>query len=182
MVTYFDQYQKATNSSPWTLRGNSYLGLSRFYSDAAAGTLPEVSYIVGPAELSERYPYLPIDGAWLQRKVVESIIDGAAYNETVLIISYDGKQPTPESTWLSIKLNRIQRSEAMGEGYVFTEHADRNSQIIFVEKWPTAIGKGVQSREVNIWRHQHISDLTKAFDFDHVSVAGILDESEFASF
>jgi hypothetical protein len=122
MVTYFDQYQKATNSSPWTLRGNSYLGLSRFYSDAAAGTLPEVSYIVGPAELSERYPYLPIDGAWLQRKVVESIIDGAAYNETVLIISYDGKQPTPESTWLSIKLNRIQRSEAMGNTSHLSTH------------------------------------------------------------
>ena len=59
MLAYFDQYQKATNSSPLTQRGNTYLGLDRFYADAVAGTLPQVSYIVGPAELSEHYPYLP---------------------------------------------------------------------------------------------------------------------------
>ena len=90
MLAYFDQYQKANKSSPLTSRGNSYLGLDRFYSDAANGTLPQVSYIVGPAELSEHYPYLPSDGAWLQRKVVEAVAEGLAYNETVLMISYDG--------------------------------------------------------------------------------------------
>jgi len=92
MLACFDQYQKASDDSPLTLKGNSYLGLKQFYDDAAAGTLPQVSYIVGPAELSEHYPYLPSDGAWLQRQVVEAVANSPAYNETVLMISYDGTE------------------------------------------------------------------------------------------
>jgi phospholipase C len=91
-LPYFQQYQDAPESSPLTQRGNSYLGLEQFYADAAAGTLPLISYIVGPAELSEHYPYLPSDGAWLQRQVVEAVVNGKAYNETALIIMYDGKR------------------------------------------------------------------------------------------
>ncbi len=67
-----------------------YIGLDKFYSDAAAGTLPQVSYIIGPTELSEHPPYQPKDGAWLQQQVVNAVIKGKAYNETALIISYDG--------------------------------------------------------------------------------------------
>ena len=67
-----------------------YIGLDKFYSDAAAGTLPQVSYIIGPTELSEHPPYQPRDGAWLQQQVVNAVTKGKAYNETVLIISYDG--------------------------------------------------------------------------------------------
>jgi phospholipase C len=65
------------------------LGWINFYSDAAAGTLPQVSWIVGPAELSEHATYGPQDGAWLQRQIVGAVVNGAAYNETVLMISYD---------------------------------------------------------------------------------------------
>jgi hypothetical protein len=67
------------------------LGLDQFYSDAAAGTLPQVSYIIGPMELSEHPPYMPKDGAWLQRQVAEAVINSPKYNSTVLMISYDGK-------------------------------------------------------------------------------------------
>lgn len=69
----------------------AYVGLDKFYADAAAGTLPRVSYIIGPAELSEHPPYQPRDGAWLQRKVVEAVVNGKNYKNTALIISYDGK-------------------------------------------------------------------------------------------
>ena len=71
MLAYFKQYQDVSNdpSNPLTKNGNSYIGLDRFYEDAAAGTLPRVSYIIGPAELSEHYPYLPKDGGWLIGKV-----------------------------------------------------------------------------------------------------------------
>jgi phospholipase C len=69
----------------------AYVGLDKFYADAAAGTLPQVSYIIGPAELSEHPPYQPRDGAWLQRKVVEAVVNGKNYKNTALIISYDGK-------------------------------------------------------------------------------------------
>jgi phospholipase C len=45
--------------------------------------------MVGPAELSEHATYGPQDGAWLQRQIVEAVVNGAGYNETVLMISYD---------------------------------------------------------------------------------------------
>ena len=70
-----------------TKTGGSYIGLDKFYKDARAGTLPMISYIIGPAEPSEHPPYLPSDGALLINQVVGAVTQGAAYNETVLMIS-----------------------------------------------------------------------------------------------
>ncbi len=39
--------------SQLTIHGNSFPGLDRLWSDAATGTLPQVSWIVGPAGLNE---------------------------------------------------------------------------------------------------------------------------------
>lgn len=89
LIDSFYQYQNAPPDSPLVIKGASYPGLDKFYSDAANGTLPLVSYIVGPAELSEHATYGPADGAWLQRQIVEAVVNGAHYNETVLMISYD---------------------------------------------------------------------------------------------
>lgn len=91
MLAYFVQYQNAPNGTALREKGNSYLGLNSFYEKARNGTLPQVSWIVGPAELSEHPPYMPSDGAWLQKQVVEAVTSGAAYNETALFITYDGK-------------------------------------------------------------------------------------------
>jgi phospholipase C len=91
MLAYFEQYQNAPNGSALMEKGNSYPGLAKFYEDAKKGTLPQVSYIIGPAELSEHYPYLPSDGAWLQKQVVDAVMNGPAYKETALFITYDGK-------------------------------------------------------------------------------------------
>jgi phospholipase C len=79
-------------------KGESYPGLDAFYEDAARGTLPQVSYIVGPQELSEHPPNRPVDGAWLQQQVVEAVVNSPKYKETVLIISYDGKTNLPFSS------------------------------------------------------------------------------------
>ena len=51
MLPYFKQYQEASHNEddPLTKYGNSYIGLDRFYDDAAAGILPMISVIVGPA-------------------------------------------------------------------------------------------------------------------------------------
>ena len=53
MLAYFEQYQAVANdtNNPLTKYGNSYVGLEQFYSDAKAGTLPMVSYIIGPEEV-----------------------------------------------------------------------------------------------------------------------------------
>lgn len=91
MLAYFEQYQKAPNSSALHIKGNSYPGLDAFYANASAGTLPQVSWIIGPQEQAEHPPNMPKDGAWLHQQVVEAITSSPAYNETVLVISYDGE-------------------------------------------------------------------------------------------
>lgn len=92
-LAWFQQYQLAPNNSQLAIHGMTFLGLDTFYAQAASGTLPEISYIVGPAELSEHPPYQPKDGAWLQRAVAEAVINSPKYKNTVLIISWDGKIP-----------------------------------------------------------------------------------------
>ena len=193
-LTSFVQYQNAPPDSPLTIHGNSFPGLDKFYSDAAAGTLPEVSWIIGPAELSEHPPFTPRDGAWLQKQIVDAVVNGSSYNNTVVIISYDetggwGDHVTPfhspEGTpgeWLNdpygifgetytgpgFRLPFYIISPWTRGGHVFTEHADHNSQILFVEQWLEAIGyHGVQTDQMPSWRRGHISNLLNAFDFEH---------------
>ena len=67
----------------------SYIGLQQFYDDAKNGNLPMISYIIGPAELSEHPPYQPKDGGWLQQQVVNAVVTGKNYDKTALIISFD---------------------------------------------------------------------------------------------
>lgn len=98
-LAYFKQYQDADERSPLDMRGNSYIGLDQFYEDAANGDLPQISIIIGPAELSEHSPFLPKDGAWLQKQVVDAVVNGPEYHETALIISYDGKKAAGSSTF-----------------------------------------------------------------------------------
>ncbi|RDL41464.1 putative Non-hemolytic phospholipase C [Venustampulla echinocandica] len=193
-LAYFDQYQRANEDSPLNLHGNSYIGLDQFYEDAANGTLPQISIIIGPAELSEHSPYLPGDGAWLQKQVVEAVVNGPAYHETALIISYDevggyGDHVTPfhapkgtPGEWIDDPYGLVGEtpigpgfrlpfyiiSPWTRGGHVFTEHADHNSQILFIEEWLEATGKkNIRSKEMSPWRREHMSNLLYAFDFEH---------------
>ena len=52
---------------------------------------------------------------------------------------------------------------------VFTERADHNSQILFVEQWLTARGyKNIQTDQMVPWRREHMSNLVNALDLDNV--------------
>ncbi|KAG5977891.1 hypothetical protein E4U55_006456 [Claviceps digitariae] len=192
MLAYFEQYQVAKYGSALRNKGNSYSGLDAFYQAAAKGTLPQVSWVVGPQELSEHPPNMPKDGAWLQKKVVDAITNSPAYNETVLIISYDEQGGwadhvvpvvAPKGTageWLKDPYNQF-GDVPLGPGWrvpkyiispwtrggnVFTEFADHTSDIQFVEQWAAMQGyKGVYTEALTPWRRQHMSDLVNAFDF-----------------
>lgn len=219
-LAWFKQYQVASNSSALSERGMVFNGLSTFYESAAAGTLPQVSYIIGPTELSEHPPYAPHDGAWLQKQVVDAVTSSPAYNKTVLIISYDetggfGDHVTPYHSpvgtpgeWLEDPYSEFGYTYA-GPGYrlpfyivspwtrggaVFTEHADHNSQILFIEQWLASKGLDVVTDQMVPWRRQHMSDLVSAFDFQnpdcsipdvpdtaapHKNAAGVYDGSSF---
>ncbi|KAF2482894.1 putative non-hemolytic phospholipase C precursor [Neohortaea acidophila] len=192
-LAWFQQFQQAPNGSALNKQGMSYIGLESFYKDAAAGTLPQVSYIIGPAELSEHPPYQPKDGAWLQQKIVDTVTSSPLYNNTVLIISYDetggwGDHVVPYHSpsgtpgeWIQdpygeagyvytgpgFRLPFYIISPWTRGGYVYTGKSDHNSQIKFVEEVFAAKGKNVKTPVMNAWRREFMSDLTLAFDFEH---------------
>ncbi|KAJ5131342.1 Phosphoesterase [Penicillium bovifimosum] len=193
-LAWFQQFQNASKDSPRAQKGMSFVGLDSFYQAAANGTLPEVSFIVGPAELSEHPPYMPKDGAWLQKKVVDAVTKSPKYNSTLLMISYDetggfGDHVTPfhspkdtPGDWMQDPMGLFS-DIFVGPGFrvpfymispwtrgnrVFTERADHNSQILFVEEWLTARGHtNIRTDQMVPWRRQHMSNLVNALDLNH---------------
>ncbi|WFD34154.1 phospholipase C [Malassezia cuniculi] len=193
-LTQWQVYQDAPKDSELAVRGISYPGLDKFYADAAAGKLPAVSYIVAPMQLSEHPPFTPQDGAWLQRKVAEAVLNSPAYSKTALIVSYDETGGWADhvmaphaakgtaAEWMEDPMDAKYGMQPIGPGFrlpfyivspwtrrggVFTEHSAHESQIMFLEEWATAHGKGFHVKEMNQWRRAQLSNLVKAFDFAH---------------
>ncbi|KAJ5914606.1 Phospholipase C [Penicillium tannophilum] len=193
-LAWFKNFQEASSASELAERGLSYKGLDAFYDAAANGTLPMISFIVGPTELSEHPPNLPSAGGWLQKQVVDAVVNGAAYNTTALMVSYDetggfGDHVVPfhsengtTGEWIEDPYGKFGYTYT-GPGFrvpfyiispwtrggrVFTERADHNSQILFLEEWLTAKGyNNVTTEYMEPWRRQHMSNLVNAFDFSN---------------
>ena len=92
---YFQAFQEAAVNSSLYQRGLTFdgnNGLAAFQSAAASGTLPEVSWVFPPGALQEHSPNAPNDGAWFINQIVDAAIHGKNYNETIVMINYDGKQ------------------------------------------------------------------------------------------
>ncbi|RFU81928.1 non-hemolytic phospholipase c precursor [Trichoderma arundinaceum] len=189
----FEQFQNAAPGSSLYNRGMKGLSLDTFYAQAANGTLPEVSYIVAPMELSEHPPFSPHDGAWLQYQVAQAVLHSPKYHRTALLVSYDetggwfdhvDPYRSPKGTsgeWINDPYGQVGYT-FVGPGFrlpfyiispwtrnggVFTAHSDHNSQIKFIEKWQAAKGRNVTTDQMVWWRRNHMSDLTDAFDFDN---------------
>lgn len=192
-LAWFGQYQKAPKGSALYNKGMAGQTLQAFYDRAANGTLPAVSFIVGPTQLSEHPPYSPNDGAWLQRQIAQAVISSPKYSKTALIVSYDetggwydhlAPFHSPENTaaeWIQDPYSG-QGNTFVGPGFrvpfyivspftrkggVYTEHTDHTSQIKFVEKWQAAKGKNVVTPEIPAWRRSAMGDLVGAFDFEN---------------
>ncbi|KAI5476592.1 phosphoesterase family-domain-containing protein [Pseudohyphozyma bogoriensis] len=83
------EYQPTANASslvatanlsyPYLANSDMLGGLIAFEKAAAEGTLPAVSYIIGPS----------VDGAWYTRRIIEAVQKSPKYSKTVLINSYD---------------------------------------------------------------------------------------------
>ncbi|KAJ5465762.1 hypothetical protein N7530_009549 [Penicillium desertorum] len=185
-LAWFQQFQTASKNSPLAKKGMSFVGLDSFYQAAANGTLPEISFIVGPSELSEHPPYMPKDGAWLQKKIVDAVTSSPKYNSTLLMISFDetggfGDHVTPFHSPKNTPGEWMQDPP----GYVL-EYLYHNSQILFVEEWLTARGyKNITTDQMVLWRRKHMSNLVNALDLDHPDYslpdlpdAGTLDTNE----
>jgi phospholipase C len=97
---YFEAFQQAAVNSSLYERGLAFdgnNGFDAFKAAAAAGTLPEVSWVFPPGALQEHPPNTPVDASWFMNEIVSAAISGANYNETIILINYDGKLDRPPS-------------------------------------------------------------------------------------
>ncbi|MEU2115956.1 phosphocholine-specific phospholipase C [Streptomyces sp. NPDC016459] len=155
-----------------------------FRADVAAGTLPEVSYLV-PSAIDSEHPgsSSPIASATLVYKVLDAL--GAhpdVWRHTVVLINYDENDgffdhvppPVPSAddpagaaerwkglpTGLGIRVPLLVVSPWSVGGYVCSETFDHTSVIRFLERLT-----GIQEPLITPWRRAVTGDLTSAFDF-----------------
>jgi phospholipase C len=93
LFNLFENFIEAGPGNPLYYRGSTYFAnntLDAFYADALNGTLPAVSWLIPEQALSEHPPWIPENGGWLQKQIAEAVMNGKSWNDTVLLISYDG--------------------------------------------------------------------------------------------
>nr|WP_190154671.1 phospholipase C, phosphocholine-specific [Streptomyces litmocidini] len=153
-----------------------------FRADVAAGTLPEVSYLV-PSAIDSEHPGAssPVASATLVYKVLDAL--GAhpdVWRHTVVLINYDENDgffdhvppPVPPAddtderwkglpTGLGIRVPLLVVSPWSVGGYVCSETFDHTSVIRFLEKLT-----GIAEPHITPWRRAVTGDLTSAFDFE----------------
>jgi phospholipase C len=198
---FYQQYQtsmKATTAAaqqlaihgavqPWQPNAGTPLGpnhvnhvLAQFIADCAAGTIPQVSWIVAPYEYSEHPSASPSYGAHYTRTVLEALMSNQAlWESTALFITYDEHDgyfdhalpPSPETSYTSEFISSL--PIGMGSrvpmiicspwtrgGYVDSNTYDHTSMNRFLQAWT-----GAPLVNVTAWRNLVSGDLTAAFDF-----------------
>ncbi|MEU6878163.1 phosphocholine-specific phospholipase C [Streptomyces sp. NPDC046712] len=152
-----------------------------FRADVAAGTLPEVSYLV-PSAIDSEHPgsSSPIASATLVYKVLDALGSHPdVWRHTVVLINYDENDgffdhvppPVPPTdntderwkglpTGLGIRVPLLVVSPWSIGGYVCSETFDHTSVVRFLEKLT-----GIQEPNITPWRRAVTGDLTSAFDF-----------------
>ncbi|MFF9911488.1 phosphocholine-specific phospholipase C [Streptomyces sp. NPDC013457] len=152
-----------------------------FRADVAAGTLPEVSYLV-PSAIDSEHPgsSSPIASASLVYKVLDALGSHPdVWRHTVVLINYDENDgffdhvppPVPPAddtderwkglpTGLGIRVPLLVVSPWSVGGYVCSETFDHTSVIRFLERLT-----GIEEPNITPWRRAVTGDLTSAFDF-----------------
>ncbi|WP_328906014.1 phospholipase C, phosphocholine-specific [Streptomyces sp. NBC_00234] len=153
----------------------------RFAEDVAAGTLPEVSYLV-PSAVDSEHPSVssPVHSATILYKVLDALGQHPdVWRHTAVLINYDENDgffdhvPPPvapsevtEEHWdgkptgLGVRVPLLVVSPWTIGGYVCSEVFDHTSVIRFLERWT-----GVKEPNIGDWRRTVTGDLTSAFDF-----------------
>jgi phospholipase C len=174
---------------PWQPNAGTPLGpnhvnhvLAPFIADCAAGSIPQVSWIVAPYEYSEHPAASPSYGAHYTRTVLEALMSNQElWESTALFITYDEHDgyfdhvppAFPEASvtnefigGLPIgpgpRVPMIICSPWTRGGFVDSNSYDHTSVLRFLETWT-----GVKPPNLTTWRRSVTGDLTAAFDFAH---------------
>ncbi|MEU0136111.1 phosphocholine-specific phospholipase C [Streptomyces sp. NPDC006296] len=152
-----------------------------FARDVAAGTLPEVSYLV-PSAVDSEHPSVssPVHSATVVYRVLDALgRHPDVWRRTVVLINYDENDgffdhvPPPvappevtEEHWeghptgLGVRVPLLVVSPWSVGGHVCSEVFDHTSVIRLLERWT-----GVAEPNIGAWRRRVTGDLTSAFDF-----------------
>ncbi|MEU8673236.1 phosphocholine-specific phospholipase C [Streptomyces sp. NPDC048560] len=153
----------------------------RFAQDVAAGTLPEVSYLV-PSAVDSEHPSVssPVHSATILYKVLDALgRHPEVWRHTAVFVNYDENDgffdhvPPPvappevaderwdgKPTGLGVRVPMLVVSPWTIGGHVCSEVFDHTSVIRFLERWT-----GVKEPNISDWRRKVTGDLTSAFDF-----------------
>ena len=174
-----------------------------FLADAAAGTLPSVSWVLTHINQLEHPSAPPQDG----EVALETIIDAVTANpltwpRTVVFFTYDENggyfdhvaPPTPRPgepgeyvgntttgfdarpIGLGFRVPMLIVSPFSRGGFVARDTFDHTSQLRFLERWLTAKGaENVAAPNLTAWRRRTVGDLTSALNFagPNASVPGL---------
>jgi phospholipase C len=186
-LAWFKQFAGAPVASPLWQRGMRKRAAGWFEADAAAGRLPQVSWLVAPTAQSEHPAYFPAAGA----EYIASKLDAIASNEdlwhkTLFILCYDendglfdhvppptapsgtpGEFVSSEPIGLGFRVPAIVVSPWSAGGRVYSGVLDHTSLIRVIEK-----RFGVIEPNISGWRRRTCGDLTGALRFSGPGFSG----------
>jgi len=152
-----------------------------FLHDAAAGTLPAVSWLVASAVQSEHPAGAPHDGEHATSLVVAALMASPLWAKTALFVTYDENggffdhvpPPTPplgtpgefvtgrsEPIGFGFRVPMLVVSPFSRGGFVCRDRFDHTSLLRFLER-----RFGVRAANISDWRRHTAGDLTSAFNF-----------------
>jgi phospholipase C len=180
-LAWFKQFQQAPQSSPLYQLGMAPVPdlVQAFADDVRTGSLPQVSWIIGPAATTEHPSYLPAAGAAFIASILEALASNPRiWQSTVLFLNYDENDgffdhvpppvPPPGTAdefvgglpiGLGFRVPMIVISPFSAGGFVCSEVLDHTSTIQFMEKV-----FGVECTNISQWRRDTCGDLTAALN------------------
>ena len=203
-LAYFSAFRGVAKDSPLYQRGRTWAPgstpanakasrgehlVADFARDVAAGTLPQVSWLVAPYIMSEHPSASPGYGQTLTARLIDALTaNPAVWAKTVFILNYDENDgffdhvppPVPATTpamgqstvattgevyggqpvGLGPRVPMIAVSPWSGGGWVNSEVFDHTSILRFLEA-----RFGVHEPNISPWRRSVCGDLTSVFDF-----------------
>ncbi len=148
--------------------GNADNLANAIQADVAAGTLPQISWVVTNQQYSEHPDGAPTDGAYFIGRVLRAVYEAspAVFNSTLFIYNFDENDGDFDHV-PPFRVPVILISPWSRGGWVTSEVFDHTSVIQLMERWTAAIGKPAISPYVSAWRRGVSGDLLSALDFEN---------------
>jgi phospholipase C len=180
VLKYFTQYQRAQRGSSLHENAMRDRHFEEMLQDLRTGNIPQVTWIVPPAGVSEHPDYLPAAGEHHTHQILEALWSNPRlWAKTAFIINYDENDglfdhvvpPTPPAgtadefvnglpIGLGFRVPCLVMSPFTRGGYVVGTTFDHTSTLRLIET-----RFGVEIPNLSPWRRATCGDLTIAFGF-----------------